>query len=204
MFFDTDEFLVSAEGDRLTPEHFVKERILTTNSPLYFGVWLQNLFRCDRRFWVDRDRLKHGLLWGKPILGKTSVLPEFVNHNHHVLSGDGSPHSISNWLFLLHLNLLVPQQRIEANLRKLKAFGIVAREAELADILTINAEAFRGNARNWIQEIKNLAAKGNEHPSQKLPTGSIEILDDGSIQFSDASQRQLWNQFAADTRSTDE
>lgn len=201
-FLDTDEFLVGMNEDKLLSADATRSQILHSGKAAYFGVWLQNLAKSDRRFWLTEDRLVQGMLWGKPIIRRDAVLPEFVNHNHQLVSLMDDTTPLVADLFLLHLNLLFPRQRIEANLRKLVTFGAISPGTRPEDLLHEDAQRFpKGNVRNWIQEIKNLLATENEVVPTSLPPDAIEFLQDGKLEFTKETQKPLLSSFLRDARS---
>ena len=197
IFLDTDEFMAWAYNDRFYGDEQVLYRLKELPSGVcYPGVWLRNLIGHDNRFYAfSEEYLVDGLLWGKPLIAtQTNITCSLVIHNEHLFKTNMISLRSPRNLFVLHLNRLVPIQRIRANIFKLRTYGVYADEKNLEEILAIDTSLIEDqNHRIYTREIQALA---------QLPLGfkeqlgmSVEFCDDGSLQFSDEKTKLIFSSF---------
>ncbi len=98
-----------------------------------------------------------GLKWGKPILASHLNAAEIQMHNMQVFADHTCKNLITNFM-VLHRSMLSPNQRIQANLRKLVAYKVIKSIDELPSILGISSDFQRiATCRRFIKEIQDLS-----------------------------------------------
>jgi len=132
-FLDTDEELRLFDEDlSLIPNEDFLDTVreaFSQGGAFLPTLWLQNTHRSENSFLMRGETdLLFALKWGKPIL-RTAHLPEgLINHNVQVAALTKHVSCFGGFM-VYHLKSLIPEQRIAANEQKLKAFGLVPREA---------------------------------------------------------------------------
>jgi hypothetical protein len=198
VFLDTDERLTLFDGQdhfRADPSiiAFLKDHSTTNVFP---GTWLQNVTGYCDRFWLNDPEspmvndLTWGLKWGKPVISSSCNFGGFINHNTQMEHSLYSEPIITS-LFVLHLSRVSNQQRIDSNLRKLRAAGAISNESGVDEVLKRSPAEwsdFPETVRSYVQEILEIVAEGLKSPSNI--DGSIQVAEDGLLIFSEEWQKQ--------------
>ncbi len=199
-FLDTDERLVrfDAAGNLLEPSSLVSTLSEDVHQVVP-GVWLENVFGYQDRFWLSlkRDHLGVGLRSGKPIISSSVAVEGMLNHNRQ-LAPEFYGDAIRTDFFVLHLKRLSATQRIASNMSKLRAYNAFkGANLSLEDVLGLEPDEFpEGNKRNWIREIQALSREDADTTPAKAPLGggTCELVD-GSLRFADQEQRAAFRDF---------
>ncbi len=199
VFLDTDERLALFDGE----DHFRADPSLvafladhpTTN--IFPGTWLQNVTGYADRFWLydPRAPLIDGLKWGKPIVSASCAFGGFINHNIQMERSLYSEPILRNF-FVLHLSRVSNRQRLESNLRKLKASGAVPNEWGIEEIVARPPQewsALPETAQSYAQQILEIMKEGLDFASPI--GGSIHIAEDGLLTCTEDWQRQALRDF---------
>jgi hypothetical protein len=195
IFLDTDEFLILIDDDRYYDDEglvdFLGEQ---DEADVHPATWLPNAdwrasrFRCGDDF----DGLAGGIAWGKPILRAKAGLSGFINHNAQLHPSLFAKPFRTNF-FVLHLKHLFPEQRIAANVAKLKAFGFAAPEDSPEAVARRSLDGITNeNAIRYVIEIRKLMAVTGHRPADTaLGAGCLELLDDHGIGYYGKKERAL-------------
>lgn len=199
-FIDTDEFLILIDGDRHHGGDQVLDFIMRNREhDLFPCPWLLNANWNATQFRnLEPQHLAHLLACGKPLIRSTKFPAGYVNHNFQLGTNLFRP-PFKTGLFLLHLSMLNPQQRIAANVNKLISRQLVQPgepvEAILArDDITDEVAAF------YVQEIRDCLKRVGQTGSEQigLGPGCIELLADGRIGFFSETERTALATYIAD------
>jgi hypothetical protein len=203
-FLDTDEFLVLIDGDTCAcDERIVAFLDAHPDTNAFPASWLMNVTGSDRRFNVGRSvpDLLRTLVWGKPVVRSRRRPDGLINHNIHaaqlLLAGDIVPN-----LFVLHMVNLFPQQRIDANVRKLISFGYASRDDTIETMLEKNAEDHPDRKsiptiKWWLKEMRSCLerVRSGDQPGGTLPRGCIELTEDGRVLSAGAAEANALTTF---------
>lgn len=199
IFLDTDERLTLFDGqDRFRADSsliaFLKDHPATNVFP---GTWLQNVTGYGDRFWLydPRSPLVEGLKWGKPVISTSCNFGGFINHNTQLKGSLYSEPIITN-LFVLHLSRVSNQQRLESNLRKLKAAGAISKVWGVKEVVARPPAEWNGfpeTVRSYVKQIQEIQMEGLDFVSSL--GGSIQISREGLLTFSEDWQRQAIMEF---------
>jgi hypothetical protein len=197
VFLDTDERLVLFDGDI----HFnADNRILeflraSPHVNVFPGTWLQNVTGYSDRFslYDPIAPLTVGLKWGKPVISATCGFAGMINHNTQVDHALYDDPIVTNF-FILHLSRISGQQRINANLKKLRAYGELAETAGIQDLRDMGLGGLRTDqAKMYAKEIFDLLA--SDKPLFGPISGSIQIKRNGQLICSADWQYHALQQF---------
>jgi hypothetical protein len=186
VFLDTDERLNMFDGDR----HFTRGPSLVdflgenTYLDVFPGTWLQNVTGFSDRFsfYDPIVPLKHGLKWGKPIISAASAFDSMINHNTQVPHGLYDAGVKTN-IFVFHLSKVSKAQRIKANLRKLKVYGVLQTAGGITEFLALKPEDLaRPQVTMYASEIYQLMDPST--PERGAVSNSIWVSETGEITFS--------------------
>lgn len=169
-FIDTDEFLfwANADGTYFDDER-VAQRIVAAAVPVIPGIWARNHRATMRRFLLSfhGNRINSGIKGGKPVLASKTDLPGFLNHNIHLPPSIYDGCAVGN-LIVGHLVNFSAEQRIAANLEKLKSYdratnilgdaGLAGDAITVDTLLALDAAALPGNYRVYVEELRRLTA----------------------------------------------
>jgi hypothetical protein len=196
IFLDTDEYLIHTDGNAFISDHKIADAIChDPDIPFYPGVWLQNVMGYKDRFQlsVNMHTLIGGLKWGKPILASHLNAAEIQMQNMQVFESYAGKNLITNFM-VLHRSMLSPNQRIQANLRKLVAYKVIKSIDDLHSILSMHSDSHEiATCRRFIREIQDLSSLPVDALGPR--ENSIELKDDGSILFQDIDQKQMFESF---------
>ena len=194
-FLDTDEFLVLIDGDLYRDDAGLVDFLdAQAESDAHPATWLPNTdwratrFRCGDDF----DGLAGGIAWGKPILRAKAGLTGFINHNAQLDPSLFAKPFRTNF-FVLHLKNLMPEQRISANVNKLRARGFAApgEGPEAIGRRSLDGITDR-NIIRYVTEIRKLMAMTSHGPKHSpLGAGCLELLDDHRIRYFGEKERAL-------------
>ncbi len=199
LFLDTDEHLALYDGDsKFVWDSSIIDFLAASNDKgIIPATWLQNVTGFKDKFSLyDRQLpLEHGLGWGKPIIFSKSGFEGVINHNTQLNHRLFSQKLITNF-FVLHLSRVSKSQRIEANLRKLRAYGIIPEAAGINEVLNMALQDLpAGNPRMYATEVHDLARSND--PSFGSLSGSIDVSEGGTITFTAEWQREALQNFIA-------
>jgi hypothetical protein len=202
IFLDTDERLTLFDGrERFCADPslitFLKDHSATKVFP---GTWLQNVTGYSDRFLLYDPviRLANGLKWGKPIISAACDPGGFINHNTQVKRDLYSEPIVTN-LFVLHLSSVSNQQRLDSNLRKLRAAGAIPDTYGIAAILLSSADEWDhlpDTLKTYVQEITQINEEGLEFMGDI--GGSFQIAADGLLVCNEEWQRRAIRNFVSD------
>lgn len=206
IFLDTDEYLIrlGADGTFVQDGRIIDCLEQEKDISVFPGIWLENVSGYDNRFWMNpkMNHLLVGLRGGKPIISSSTNVRGLIAHNRQLPRECYSDRIQTNY-FVLHLKRLSPQQRISANLAKLRSYGAAAQSGIYKNISLEEALAIRtedlalGNRRTWIREIQTLSTRSGEAgvlPGKRMALGMVE-LSDGTTQFTSEQQRLEFEKF---------
>jgi hypothetical protein len=196
-FIDTDEYLALYEGgDRFETGTGILAFLDRNNhTPVFPGTWLQgvagrpNCYSLGARM----GTLSDGLKWGKPVISSAVDVSGIILHNTQNKRAMVANELRTN-LFVLHQSNAVPEERINANLLKLKAQQVIKDEEGLPEVLALNYESKKIGG-NYIREIHQLVLAMSAPASID---GSIEILADGTIRWTQDWQKTELQSFIAE------
>lgn len=200
-FLDTDEYLTLIAGDRYVCDAEIVEYLQRRRDVSVFpGTWLENVPGSDRRLSMPRrvHQFALPLVWGKPIISTNAGVGGYLNHNIQLEKSlyDGR---IFTDLFVVHLKHLSPQQRIDANIRKLIARGFATPTDSLDAILARDTDHLggqtRANVQLWVREIGMLRDRATPSgPPAASPRAYVDLAD-GNLRFSDPAGRRALTTF---------
>jgi hypothetical protein len=196
-FLDTDEHLSCYDGAgrfRLdsTIIPFLDNQKSASILP---GTWLQNIDGYTDHFSLyDRSiPLKHGLKWGKPIISTKASFDGMINHNTQIEHALYIQPLTTNF-FVLHLSRISKQQRIEANLRKLRSYNAIEYGCGLEQFLTVDVEELGSDqVKMYAREIRELIDP--KTPERGELFGWIHLSKEGDLTCSKAWQREVLAHF---------
>jgi hypothetical protein len=202
---DTDEFLVWISGEHVRKGADVQEKIARHAGKWSFpGVYLSNVLGHANKFWLSSEGagLTQCLKWGKPLVSSRFDLSGDINHNCGLAREHFRERLIANF-FILHMNRLIPEQRINSNINKLIAHKLITRPADIETILASDISCVSNQRlRAYVAEIaalRKLSMKDWNTPGP-LPRGAVEFLDSGQIVFFDEYQRQTLKSFLSNPK----
>lgn len=190
---DADERLVWLEEGRwLADERITAHVLRRAQGQSVVGVWAQNILGHIDKFWVSYSDLNQGVAWGKPLVS-TAITPKgILLHNSEAVAAGAEDSGLRN-LFVLHLSIVSPQQRMMANLRKLRSYRVVPDDRKVEEAVQMDSASVENDRlRQYLDETKRLYARppGYREPVENNPR-VMTLLEDGSIGFADDAQRDL-------------
>jgi hypothetical protein len=194
VFLDTDEYLTLYDGF----DRFLQNAEILTfldqvrGTDIIPGTWLQNLRGYKDRFVLREPNihLRLGLKWGKPIISSNYKPAGMINHNTQIKAGF-SPDKLKTNLFILHRCYTTSSERIQMNLRKLRASEIIGNTEGLEEVLALDFGAAT-HGQKYIREIRSLVEARDTLPSS---VGSFEIGVDGLVSWDQEWQRSEMQEF---------
>lgn len=200
-FIDTDEFLFWVdENGGIVSGRQLGDRIALCIDPVIPGIWLNNVKGYRDRFWMSskHDHFTSGIRSGKPIVQSSVELVDMSNHNRHIPAEHWRNCTTGNVL-IAHLKHLYPDQRVKANLQKLRAYNFMQQKFTDNDILDMDAASLPVHHARLVKEIQEFS-KSTEFtadPAAPLHSGHAQILD-GKLVFGDP---EVGNHFFAYVRN---
>lgn len=199
-FLDTDEFLGA-----IIDNHWIADESISSllrSGEAAPATWLFNAAGSDRIFEVkDANELEQGLLWGKPILPSPPSMAGVLTHSVQYDPSIFKSTRTTNF-FILHLKNLDREQRIQANIKKLKSRGIIPADA------TEETVRHRGikpndsyNVRLYLKEAHQLLSEGTPSAPSTPAENQMEIQRSGAIQFGSANAKATFDQHLSNNRS---
>lgn len=184
-FLDADERVAYINNDECIADSRLVDKLMEQDrNNVIYGTWLSNLPGIENKFKIREsdDDLMKGRAWGKPIIGCKANITGFINHNIQLVKNIGINNSTHNF-FILHLNNLSATQRINANIRKLKARGFIENNTNVEDVVSLKSiETDDFNIKLYVEEIIRLK-NGSKLMSSSESVPHIEIFDNGNIDF---------------------
>jgi len=179
-FLDTDEFLGAIVNDRWVADPTLLSLLKPDESvPV---TWLHNAIGSENIFAV-RDSMEKGLLWGKPILARTPPKAGVLGHNVQFDPKVFENSTLHNF-FLLHLINLDRDQRIRANLNKLKARGRVPQDTTVEMVREMSADDNDSyNVKLYFSELQKLLTSEYPAPPDEPKPGQLKIQSDLTIKY---------------------
>lgn len=198
-FIDVDERLIHCDGTRWRADGSIVERIEGCDG-IVPTTWLINEVNRHDRFTLlsteGHDDLAPNLRWGKPLMPARLAGTQPGIHTsqlapHHVTTMVGTT------LFLLHLTQF-PAQRIAVNLRKLASRGLIAGDERPEAILTMDFSGLEDvTPARFQEEIAAMLAILDDPARGEAHTGTLDLLPNGDVQFSDAATRDRFLEYLA-------
>jgi len=199
-FLDTDEFLGAIIDDRWVADSSIIELLKPEESTP--ATWLFNAAGSDTIFEVkSQSALEQGMLWGKPILAQT---PPKAGVLAHTVQFDPQIFNISTVanFFILHLTKLDRAQRIQTNINKLKARGVIPQDATLETIKSMSVKPTDSyNVKLYLEELHKLISAKETPPTTEATDGHIKIENNSSIIYGSPRTRDLVRQHVSDSPS---
>jgi hypothetical protein len=200
IFLDTDEHLTFFDGDMKfcadpTIIPFLQNHPDTNIFP---GTWLQNITGYSDRFSLYDPfiPLKTGLKWGKPIIATKCAFEGLINHNTQLGRDLYTKPLVTNFL-VLHLSKMSKLQKINANLKKLVAYGEISKIGGIEELKEIGLENMRTDqATMYAREIFEMMAPNA--PALGSLSGSVQICDNGRLICEAEWQHQALQRFVAE------
>ncbi|MGQ4275110.1 hypothetical protein [Terrihabitans sp. B22-R8] len=210
LFLDTDERLYVPERDgdevRMAVDPIrAMAALLERGGDVFPGLWLHNYLLSDRHFFINDypDRLRDGLVWGKPMLASRRPLRGELNHNVQALEGNPDA-GIGGGIVIAHMTRLDLDQRIGTNIRKLIARKVIAGPDEIWPLLERRGEpGIEGNTKLYLDEIaglRGMLAHAPQPPSS-TPRGCLTLNHAQELQFFDQDGRNQFNRFVDDAQT---
>ena len=194
---DTDERLVWVEDGVFFDDSRIVEKLshLPAASALP-GTWLYNQPGSKTRFGFGaKGGLADGLRWGKPVISASANRPNTVVHNLQAASM--FDHPVTNF-FVLHLSRLSAIQRVNANANKLRSYSVISNEDGLDAIAKIDLASIKTPALvRLVEETRKLSKLGEYPKTNDAATPDSVVFRDGRIEFHDADQKRLLQEFIA-------
>ncbi|MGQ0699104.1 MAG: glycosyltransferase family 2 protein [Panacagrimonas sp.] len=191
---DTDEFLVWIDqgGEPVAASKIVDCLRALPRQELILGAWTVNRPGLENRFHLFGEGKPYpaGLASGKSIVSSAVDLSGTICHNWQ-LKGPTTKNVQYGNVLVLHMKALIPEQRINANMAKLRQYRFLSAEDGVDKVLQTNLKDMApSNIRRYIQEIKRLTAIG-KHDEKALPLGrgEIELDDSGRLKFHSADDK---------------
>ncbi|EKT4484722.1 hypothetical protein QEM02_004890 [Pseudomonas putida] len=192
-FLDSDERLCLMSSDEYSTSIVDYLSALDISVP---GIWLSNAPGSKDIFTIGDsiEKLQTGLTWGKPIFSSNTKLDGYINHNIQALEHvyDGLDFRA---IFVLHLNNLSPNQRINANLRKLVARRFIGEHSTIDDALNADTTGTTDlNIKLYLEEIRKLSTQKSS-PITTLSPGHFKLDDQGTLSFYSSTEKNLLSCF---------
>jgi hypothetical protein len=209
-FLDTDELLFWAEPDgSIISNSSIPQKVIATGEAILPGVWIENAPGQNKELLISfhHERMRSGLEAGKPVVRSTSVIKGFANHNIQLGCEHFSGCKSAN-LIVMHRKNFSPEQRILANLEKLRRYNLSTKQLECFGMFGNDFDEFkilrvdvnqipRGNARNYIAEIQKIHEFGQLLTTEEVASMSAKIEHDELV-FTDLQTMRIFNEFLLD------
>lgn len=203
LFLDTDEFLVSLEGNQWNAGMSIVDRLKQQSELEIIPTYLlgnSHLMR-DDVFSLDPVILLNSLQWGKPIMRSPFYETEGYIHNSQSKLRFWSPNCPATF-FLLHLDQVYPEQRRRAILASMVKFGDVDENTTLQTIdLEWVSKSNRPRLKRYANQLKRLqsmqaSSESNSQVSdQRIFPGCITLNKNGMIDFHDQQDKLVLHSF---------
>ncbi len=201
---DTDEFFVwiDKDGRQLAGRDIVPALEALHDADLVIGLWADNVLGYEDRFrlFAPASLQLAGLRGGKSVISSRVNVEGMLCHNFqlkNVAPRPGNPaHAI-----LCHMKNLEPEQRIRANIEKLRKYKFLKVNEGLERVLAEDwTQLPAGNVRQWIKEIERARATPPSvpNPSAPLPPGQIILSGSGPVRFHSEVERAAYLAFLAE------
>jgi hypothetical protein len=193
-FIDTDEFLALYDGaERFHFDFKIIEFLAAHQDTRIFpATWLQNLPNHADRFVIKPGILAEGLQWGKPVISAQHPAAGIMLHNtqisRHILA-----ETLRTNLFLLHRRNVSVYDRINVNIQKLIAEGVLKPGDGLAEAMAMAARPEHMD-KPYVTEIYDLMMAADMAPST---VDSFQIDQTGLVTWRDAWQLAELQRFTA-------
>lgn len=153
-FLDTDERAFWSDGERLFEGPDVASRVRNEDDRLVHpGLWLSNRPGSTDTYFVGEPRLRHGMYWGKPLLGRAVPVRGFVNHNGQFVRHNPGSELWSGFV-VCHDRFDDPARRLRTNIEKCLAYGFAGSVEEIDRIIAEGRVASVGPVfGNYLHEI---------------------------------------------------
>jgi hypothetical protein len=135
--FDTDEFLTLYDGRKLlTGPKIVRYLENSADAALFPPLFLNNIFARDDAFLFEEADIQYYHLMGKPILNSRLMREKLrtpVGHTRNIPLPLLTGKTPLSFIFF-HMTHLSAPLRIKSNMHKLRTFGLMVDETNLADL----------------------------------------------------------------------
>ncbi|MDB2407712.1 hypothetical protein N9W17_04205 [Jannaschia sp.] len=196
-FIDCDEYLCHYDGQTLRMDESIVDPLIEATDDAIPTTRLDNYPGRSDQYPVSDATLKNGTIWGKPILRSNFIPIGHINHNCQISNLHYAAPFEAGYI-LLHLNRLDAEQRIKANLRKLKQRRFGAGGDMLSAALAADADAIADSAtRHYVSEVqvlKKTPYDDENHPLHKAheTDGIMTIGESGpSVDFTGEGTQAL-------------
>lgn len=200
-FFDVDERLVWIDGSKWFANPSILDSLCDLKA-IYPTTWLINAIDSSDRFnLLDTERrpnLFNNLRYGKPILTSNLIGVQAGIHNIQY-AGSRYSNDLAGRLFLLHLTQF-PDQRIQANVKKLVSRKLVERCTDPEAILSMDFSSYHDQTVLRFQsEIADmLAYKKGDRSIENKEIQFLKLISDGTVVYSGDEARDVFLKFARD------
>lgn len=209
-FLDVDEFLFwNLDGSRLIANSSLIDLVSKCGLPVLPGIWIENSTgdRDGFLYTFRQNRIAAGVKGGKPIISANADISGFINHNIQLDRKLFVDCNTAN-IVIHHRKNLSHEQRVRANLNKLKSYNRQTRELErfglksdcfsLVDVLALDEENMpTGNSRVYIREIRELSTLAGKAMLTPNPIGLARLVD-GVLIYSDPDDEASIRNFIRD------
>jgi hypothetical protein len=198
-FFDVDERLVWIEDRKWRADQAILEHLGDPDS-FYPTTWLINVTRSRHRFSLldteGRPFLRNNLRWGKPIIPSWLVASQQGIHNIQFCEHKVALTPTLN-LFLLHLTQF-PEQRIRANMNKLRGRGLINDRTSAEDVAGMDFASYPDRTVLRFQsEIARMEAILARQEPESEGIGYIELGAALRVTYTWAAARTLFRRCSA-------
>ncbi|MCG6205521.1 glycosyltransferase family 2 protein [Rhodopseudomonas sp. HC1] len=206
-FFDVDERLIWIEGGNWSANSNILEAIREFDS-IYPATWLINAIGSSDKFnLLDTERrpiLTNNLKYGKPILTSKLIGAQAGIHNIQY-AGNKYSSACAGQLFLLHLTQF-PDQRIDANVKKLANRGLVERSIDPQVISSMDFSSYPDKTVLRFQNeiVEMLAYKNGDRTIEAKETEYLNLTKNGAVNYSNDEARMAFSKFVEDAPSVAE
>ncbi len=206
-FFDVDERLVWIDGQTWFANSSILDSIRQLDA-IYPATWLINAIGSSDKFnLLDTERrpiLMNNLKYGKPILTSSLIGAQSGIHNIQYAGNKCSKESAGQ-LFLLHLTQF-PDQRIQANVKKLANRGLVERSVDPKTISSMDFSSYHDKTvlRFQTEIVEMLAYKNGDRSIEANETEYLTLTKQGAVHYSNDDARATFATFVQDAPSVAE
>lgn len=197
-FIDSDEFLywVSPGGECLSGRGFMVN-LLASEEQVIPGLWLDNVAGYRDRLWLSerQNHLDAALRSGKPVMSSGVVWDGMSNHNFHLPAAMWMGCQTGN-IVVAHLRRLYPQQRIKANMAKLRSDKVIGADTPVEAVLAMALPGLTSSTRHYVREIQELTRNpfGVPDPEAVLAREHM-LIRDGRVHFAHAAEEDSFTEF---------
>ena len=195
---DTDEFLHLHDGRKLLRNNQILRYLRhNADAALCPTLFLTNVFAREDALICEEDDLRTYHCNGKPLLNSALMREKLrtpVGHTRNLPAAILSGRAPLSFV-LFHLTRLSREQRITANLQKLRSFGLIRDEKDLSFLERVRDEQIESpSIRAYLAELRKLAGMRDEAAvtTEDLRRDHFIVKADGSLEFSAPRVKELF------------